>query len=93
MTRKKASDLENAYEREEKAKNELYGELGSLEDRSNEIKDLLTNAKVEIEDYKGILSYYREIEESLLKTKEALKHSHAENLRLKEENEVFESNF
>ena len=64
-----------------------------MEDRSNQIKDLLTNAKVEIEDYKGILSYYREIEESLLKTKEALKHAHVENLRLKENNEVFESIF
>lgn len=65
--------------------------MGSLEDRSNQIKDLLTNAKVEIEDYKSILSYYREIEERLLKTKEDLKHAHAENLRLKENNETFES--
>ena len=56
---KKASDLEQAYEREEKTKNELFGEIGSLEDRSNHIKDLLRNAKLEIEDYQGMLAYYK----------------------------------
>jgi len=90
-TRKKATDLETAYEREEKAKNELYGELGSLEDGTNQIKELLSNAKVEIEDYKGILSYYKEIDESLKKNKEALKRAQAENHRLKENNETLDS--
>jgi len=57
--KRKTSDLEQAYEREEKMKNELFGEIGSLEDHSNHINDLLRNAKLEIEDYQGMIAYYK----------------------------------
>ena len=55
---KKIQDLEDAYEREEKAKNDLFDELGNLEDNSNQIKDLLQSAKEEIQDYQGIRNSY-----------------------------------
>lgn len=86
ITRKRATDLENAYNREEQAKNELYSELGDLEDRSNQLKELFINAKVEIEDYKEILNYQKGIEESLKKSKETLKIIQEENINLKEKN-------
>ena len=86
ISKKRANDLENAYNREEQAKNELYSELGDLEDRSNQLKELFINAKVEIEDYKEILNYQKGIEESLKKSKETLKIVQEENFNLKEKN-------
>lgn len=59
ITQRRSIDLEMAYDRAEESKKELFSELGSLENGSNQVKDLLADAKVELEDYQHMVKYYK----------------------------------
>jgi len=91
-SRKKANDFEKAYKREEEAKNELFGELDNLEDRSNQIKELFLKTEMELEDSKEILNYHKDIEESLRRNKETLRKVQEENKELREKNDLLRGN-